>query len=396
MFDTFVGIDISKNSFDIAVVNSYNSVILKNRKFPMTQDGFLQFLNILSKYDSSTTLIAMEATGCYHFNLLDFLLSYSFNTTVINPFLIKSFSSSFSVRKTKTDKKDALTIAFFAKEKSSFLHLSVKSQFDSIRTLIKAREAVTDDIASYKVRLSALLSVTFPELTDTVSDIFTKTILNILIQAPSAKAVTAKGFDFINSIVANSFIRTPSSAIWEAATSSIGTTNQYIEMLIVSYIEILLKLIEQREVLEAQMKEIASADNKLAENIAIISSIPGIKPKSALCILAETGIFDKEVTDVFANHRKLTAFFGTDPSVKQSGTSVRGNGSISKRGNPILRKKARNLAFTIVLNVKIFKDYYNKKINEGKCHTQALIAVWNKVLRVIFAMLKNRVYFIQA
>jgi len=105
---------------------------------------------------------------------------------------------------------------------------------------------------------------------------------------------------------------------------------------------------------------------------------------------------DKEVTDVFANHRKLTVFFGTDPSVKQSGTSVRGNGSISKRGNPILRKKARNLAFTIVLNVKIFKDYYNKKINEGKCHTQALIAVWNKVLRVIFAMLKNRVLFIQA
>jgi len=72
MFTTFVGIDISKNSFDIAVVNSYNSVILKNRKFPMTQDGFLQFLNILSKYDGLTTLIAMEATGCYHFNLLIF------------------------------------------------------------------------------------------------------------------------------------------------------------------------------------------------------------------------------------------------------------------------------------------------------------------------------------
>lgn len=395
MFSTFVGIDISKDSFDVAIVNINNTAIVKNRKFQMNSDGFQYFLNIINKFDKSSVLIAMEATGCYHFNLLDFLLSNSFNATVINPFLIKSFSSSFSVRKTKTDKKDAMSIAMFAKEKSSFITLATVSQFDSVKTLVKAREAITEDITCYKVKISALLAVTFPELSNIVSDLFTKTMISVLIQAPSAKAIHSKGFDFIDNIVSKSFIKTSSNDIWNSAVYSIGTTNKYLEMLIISYIEILNKLIQQRDILEKQMNELSMENNDFAKNIAIIASIPGIKAKSALCILAETGIFDKKISDVFKNHKKLTAFFGTDPSVRQSGSSVRGNGSISKRGNPILRKKARNLAFTIIMNVQIFKNYYDKKVSEGKCHTQALIAVWNKVLRVIFAMLKDSKVFIE-
>ncbi|WP_432064836.1 IS110 family transposase [[Clostridium] symbiosum] len=59
----------------------------------------------------------MESTGHYHYPILKALLNEGFTVFVINPFLVKKFMDN-SIRKGKTDKKDAVRIAHFVLEKS--------------------------------------------------------------------------------------------------------------------------------------------------------------------------------------------------------------------------------------------------------------------------------------
>lgn len=61
--------------------------------------------------DLSKTKAGLEATGHYSYNLLGFLLDKGLPTYVINPLHTNLYRKSFTLRKIKTDKVDARTIA---------------------------------------------------------------------------------------------------------------------------------------------------------------------------------------------------------------------------------------------------------------------------------------------
>jgi transposase len=70
----------------------------------------------------------------------------------------------------------------------------------------------------------------------------------------------------------------------------------------------------------------------------------------------------------------------------QSGTSVNGRGSISKRGNHQLRTVLFNAAFAARQSNPAFKAYFEKKRSEGKHYLSALAAVERKLVHVIWAV----------
>jgi transposase len=146
MYKQFIGIDISKDSFDITLLES-NAEIKLQDKLTMDKDGFNKLLNYLSSYSKDNLLIAMEATGIYHLPLLSFLLENSFKCVVVNPILIKSFISSITLRKTKTDKKDSSSIALFALKSHHSLYLATLSDIENIKPLMRERETLSQDIA---------------------------------------------------------------------------------------------------------------------------------------------------------------------------------------------------------------------------------------------------------
>jgi transposase len=69
MYKQFIGINISKDSFDITLLES-NAEIKLQDKLTMDKDGFNKLLNYLASYSKDNLLIAMEATGIYHLPLL--------------------------------------------------------------------------------------------------------------------------------------------------------------------------------------------------------------------------------------------------------------------------------------------------------------------------------------
>ena len=149
------------------------------------------------------------------------------------------------------------------------------------------------------------------------------------------------------------------------------------------------------KVLTAIMELLAADASKdlpvLSISIALLCSIPGIGLITAATILAEIGDFS-----AFPNPDKLGAFFGIDPSVKQSGQFEGTRNKMSKRGSRLLR---RVLFTTALANVRkksngkennpVLYDFYQKKCT-SKAKKVALGAVMHKLVFIIFAVLRDK------
>lgn len=109
----FIGIDVAKDKHDCFIVSSDGEVLCDVFTISNTLDGFNDLLSKIKSFskDLSKTKVGLEATGHYSYNLLGFLLDNGLTTYVLNPLHTNLYRKSLSLRKTKTDKVDARTIA---------------------------------------------------------------------------------------------------------------------------------------------------------------------------------------------------------------------------------------------------------------------------------------------
>jgi transposase len=388
MFEQFLGIDISKDSFDITLLESSGEIKL-SQKLTMNRDGFNTLLEYMSSYSKDKLLVSMEATGIYHLPLLSFLLENSFQSVVINPILIKSFIGSTTLRKTKNDKKDATSIALFSLKSYQSLHLATPDAIQSIRPLIRERESLSKEVARLKTEIKANLVQLFPELLNN-SNIFTKSILNLLLQAPSRKAIRNLKKQKIQKLLdstSGNKVRISAKEILSLAKNSIAISDKYLEKVLTSKIRRLITIQNELSILDEELQN-SLEDTDMNNDIEILQSIPGIGSITSKNFMVEVSSVDK-----FNSVQQLCAFIGIDPSVRQSGTSVNYQGKISKRGNANLRRTIWQMAIGTIRTCQKFNDYFTKKREEGKKFKQAVIAVANKLLRTIFVLLKNKTKF---
>jgi transposase len=125
----------------------------------------------------------------------------------------------------------------------------------------------------------------------------------------------------------------------------------------------------------------------MLEELEIVMSIKGISTKTAIPFLAEVGDIKN-----YSCYKKLIAFAGLDPSVRQSGKFV-GQSKISKRGNRHLRRVLYLMAYRVVEDNSFFKEYFIRKKKEGIAPQKALFSIVHKLIRIIFAMLTHRTSF---
>lgn len=389
MYQYFLGIDISKDSFDFCFIDS-NEKLLDKDHYLMNHKDFTKLGNMLSSFSKDEILICIEATGIYHLNLLSYLLESDLNVCVINPLFVNAFTKSITIRKTKTDSKDAHTIALFTKRNSSTLRLSNLTDLETIKPIIREKEKLTNQISAIKTDIKALVNQLFPEMLKN-TNIFSKSSLNLLLQAPSKRVIRNLKEKKIASLLnkdnqRGAKARISASDILSLAKNSIGINNPSLE-------KILISKIKQLEFLQIQMDEYIQmieefVDEHHNDDIELLTSIAGVGKDSASSFLTEIGDISN-----FETHKQIIAYMGTDPAVYQSGTSVNIRGSISKRGNSHLRRTIWHMARAATVWNETLKSYYDKKRNEGKTFKQSVIAVANKLIRIIFSMLKNRTKF---
>jgi transposase len=381
-FTHFIGIDISKDKFNYAIIDSSMNIVSEGQ-FDMDAQGFDDFNKTLKSYSDS--VIALESTGNYHLNLLAFLTANEHTVALINPALIKKFAQTITLRNTKTDKIDAIIIAKFILKNIEHINYFVPQSMDDITALARVREDISKQIAKTKTQLKQHLVVVFPELMANYN-IFTDFILDILEEFPTPadvlKAPKSKVKGIFNRLSQKG--RKPTLTydnFIELAKNSIGLSSANYALIIKHDVQMLKFLNKQIEEITENFLDEIKRNKK--DDLEIIKSIKGISDITSAHFLAEIKDINR-----FENKRKLSAYAGIDPSIKQSG-SMYSRGRISKKGSKSLRRYLYLMASGLMRCNEYFRAYYLKKKNEGMPHRKAMIALCNKLVRTLYAMLKK-------
>ncbi|WNH14175.1 IS110 family transposase [Thalassobellus suaedae] len=139
-------------------------------------------------------------------------------------------------------------------------------------------------------------------------------------------------------------------------------------------------------------KEIAAIEERLLAlvkqdqqyQLTLLNSIPGMGVKTALFLIVVTDGFKK-----FETASQLCSYVGITPTIRLSGSSVRGRSRISKVGNKKLRNLLFLCAFSACKHNKACREIYERLVNKGKSKKLALITVANKLLKQAFAIAKS-------
>jgi transposase len=143
-------------------------------------------------------------------------------------------------------------------------------------------------------------------------------------------------------------------------------------------------------------KEVKSLEQKLQEllqawqpvQLKNISSVKGIGKRAAAMLIVFTQGF-KNTT----SHRQLISFAGLSPTEYSSGTSIQAKPKICKRGGKPLRDVLYMCAMNAMKTNPACKALYERLRAKGKTGKQGLIAVCNKLLKQVFAVMKNNTLY---
>lgn len=144
-------------------------------------------------------------------------------------------------------------------------------------------------------------------------------------------------------------------------------------------------------------KRIANLEKKIAlkvkkeypEIYKRVTSIKGVGERTASAIISYMGDLR-----TFSTAKKVTSFIGITPAIEQSGKSKNKSSGITKQGNTTIRTLLYMAALSASQSNLACKNLYQRLIQKGKQKKTALIAVSNKLIKQIFAVVKNKTDFI--
>ena len=378
----YVGIDISKYKHDFCIISNTGEVIVENSSFENNKKGFQSLLEQLKPYDKSQVHIAFEATGHYSMNLEFFLIDKEFSFMKINPLIIKQFLKTRSLRRTKTDKTDALNIAEYLMSVPYKPNSLLLYHIYSLKSLCRTREQLIKERSKFAVLLTNELDKSFPELKPFFNNIISSTLLFVLdkYKNPSHIALM-KDYDSIRCIYRGKFTYAKFAKLKELAKNTVGYHDDNTDLLISTYVSLYNYFNDKIVPIDKQISTIIKELNPS------ILSIPGIGEISAASIISEYGDIS-----CFSSPAKMLAFAGLEPSINQSGT-LESNGKMVKHGSGHLRYVLMNTSLTLLKFNPIFYDFYLKKRSEGKPHRVALSHVCKKLVRLIYTLETKHVDF---
>lgn len=150
-----------------------------------------------------------------------------------------------------------------------------------------------------------------------------------------------------------------------------------------------LHLIDRQIVqIEKEIEQLIKTDERMDQQAKRIRSVPGVGKVLSWMILAKTESFTT-ITDP----RKMACYSGIVPFAYQSGTSIRGKNRISNYADKVIKSILHLAAMSAIRLKNDLREYYQRKVAEGKNKMSALNAVRNKIIHRIFAVIKNQTIY---
>ena len=381
-----VGIDVAKDKHDCFILNSEGAVLADVFTIPNNLEGFNTLLDKLRGCSTSqdSIKVGLEATGHYSYNILGFLLDNGLATYVLNPLRTNLYRKSLSLRKTKTDRVDARTIAAMLLSDAGLKpYTDTAYHNEELKSLTRYRFDKVKERAQLKQSVSRLVCILFPELEKLVSSLHAASVYTLLEEFPDARQIAAAHLTRLKTLLAEASRgrcgRDMAVEIRNAARCSVGSKMPAKSL----ELQHTIRLIRE---LDIEIEEIETAIQAIMDELhSPITTIPGIGFRMGAMILAEVGDFSR-----FDSPDKLLAYAGMSPSTYQSGQLKNCYPHMEKRGSRYLRYALYNAVKYVCHWDPAFAAYLAKKRAEGKHYNVALSHAAKKLVRLIFALEKSK------
>jgi len=399
-----VGIDVSKGKSMIVVMRPFGEVVASPFEVIHTVSELKDLAQFLKNLDGETRIV-MEYTGKYFQPIAQYLHEAGLFVSVVNAILVHDFGGN-TLRRGKTDKKDAIKLANYAI--SHWVDLTEYIPENDIRQMLKTYNRQYRQYIKLKIMLKnnliSLVDQTFP-------------YVNTLFSSPPRKSDGhEKWMDFLSKfwhcecvcgLSSNAFRERyckwckkagyyfsseKANEIYAGACGHIATLqkNDNTKLLITHAILQLNTIAETIAVLMGEMRRLAA----LLPEYPIVMAMYGVGETLGPQLMAEIGDVRR-----FYGKKALVAFAGLDSPPYQSGSFEAQSRSISKRGSASLRKTLFQVMSCILQSAppdEPLFQYLDKKRAEGKHFYVYMIAGANKFLRMYYARVKEHLYHLEA
>jgi transposase len=325
-----VGVDVSQDTLDVAIVIPESQEVIDLGCFPNNQEGFNKIAKEVSQQTAQTKAeivhLVIEPTGGYEQPFVCFAIELGWRISKPNPHYVRQWAKGTGQR-AKTDKVDARNLAKYGASQPLPEWKPLKEPIASLEQLLKRQEEIQSLLRQEKNRLHAL---------------------------------KAKGIK--NSVILVSLER------------------------IIATMENELKLISD------EIERLIHEDKDIKEQLDLLKTTPGIGNKNGVFILVmfhRWQLFSTGKDD----DKALTAYTGLDSSTHQSGTSVHKHGAISRQGNAKIRSLLYMGALSSIRGDNPVATFYHRLVNRGKAKKVALVAAARKILIWAWAVFSKKTTF---
>lgn len=386
----YVGIDVASKKHDFTIMNSAGATYTpKSITIPNTDFGYEKLHKSIQEFCGANkdyqVRIGLESTGFYHLNILSFLTRAGYEVMVINPILINMSKKSKKLHTAKNDNLDSRAICKFLRDPdTSFTPYTSKSYHnEALKSLSRERFWLVDKLRKEKLKVYKLIVEVFPEYLSLFSNVYQGSAADILMKYPSPTKMANARISTLQSMI-HGRCKVTALQIHDVATHSVGKSDEFLSFQLLQAFKRLKNTESEINLYELKIEQIVRS------NCPVILSIPGISIISAGLILGEIGDIHK-----FKNVNNLISFAGIDIEPYDSGNVSYKNRINSKKGSSYLRYALFQVARVIWRFDEQFHQYYLKKKSEHKHFFVILGHIQKKILRVLFAVLKNnKVYFL--
>jgi transposase len=329
------------------------------------------------------SVVVMESSGHYWFNLASHLRRQGYPVAVVNPLQAKYFAKS-RLQRSKSDPADARTLAALGTHDQP--RISEPLVGAELKEAARFAMRLVREQAQVCQRIQRLVDIGFPELREVWDDPTCVSALAVLRHAPTAAAVARMREDRL------ARLKRPGSGGRVVGPMKAGQLKQLARTSVAApeleqQVAFEMRLLTaQHDLLDQQM---ASADARVAslldgEVSQRLLSIPGVGPSTAATLMAEIGDIWR-----FTDVDQLLAYAGVHPKEQSSGTkgaNPETSWTMAKTGNAYLRSAAYRMAVVGVQHNPIIRAHYARKRAAGKSAMNALGHCMSKALAIVWGV----------
>ncbi len=395
----FVGVDLALDR-NVAVVLTERAKQLTRFGFPNDRDGYDYFYRRLEavqdRQQAPAVLVGMEPTN-YFWKLLATDLEQhqpDYQYRLVNPYTVKKSREGDQLDRSKDDNRDAFVIGDLLRTGKYTETRLLHGQYAELRQYVTLYTRLQRDIRRQKTLIRNTAGQLFPELPCVFKDLTGETALTMLRRYATATEIREMPQDTFIANVRTDFkgkrlMVSKLRRAYALSTRSVGLKDG------VQALQLALRLhVEALESLQRQLEQVCTAlvDTFLAmPESSYLLSMHGLGVVTAAIILSEIGDPSR-----YTNGRQLIKLAGTQPVLNTSGRKTRSRTPMSHKGRPRLRSALFFAVMRLVQVDDVFaRRYLHFQTREKNPLTkmQALGALMNKLLRVLWTLMHNRTFY---